>query len=68
LGGIDLLYITLNEFFEYDWFKVKNIRIPPQYSVKEAIDSLSTIFSFSGLKTFGGADLSALYEHGFSHA
>jgi hypothetical protein len=34
----------------------------PLYSVKEARDSLSTIFSFSGLKTFGGADLSAIYE------
>jgi len=54
---------VLNEYFSgYDWFKVKNIRIPPQYSVRQARDSLSTIFSFSGLKTFGGADLSAIYE------
>lgn len=53
---------VLNEYFSgYDWFNVKNIRISPQYSVKEARDSLSTIFSFSGLKTFGGADLSAIY-------
>lgn len=31
------------------------------YSVKDERDSLSSIFSFSGLKTFGGADLSAIY-------
>ena len=54
---------ALNEYFSgYDWFKVKNIKIPPQYSVEEARDSLSSIFTFSGLKTYGGADLPAIYE------
>jgi hypothetical protein len=55
--GTDLV-----ELAEVFWFKVKNIKIPPQYSVEEARDSLSSIFTFSGLKTYGGADLPAIYE------
>lgn len=54
---------VLNGYFSgYDWFEVKNIKIPPQYSIEEARDSLSTIFTFSGLKTYGGADLPAIYD------
>ncbi len=45
-----------------DWFKIKNINIPSQYSVEKARDSLSTVFTFHDLKTYGGTDLSAIYD------
>jgi hypothetical protein len=45
-----------------DWFKINKIKIPPQYSVEEARNSLSTIFTFHGLKNYGGTDLSAIYD------
>jgi hypothetical protein len=45
-----------------DWFNINKIKIPPQYSVEDARDSLSTIFTFHGLKNYGGTDLTAIYE------
>jgi hypothetical protein len=45
-----------------DWFNINKIKIPPQYSVENARDSLSTIFTFHGLKNYGGTDLTAIYE------
>ena len=52
----------LNEFFSgYDWFKGLKIEISPLYSVEEARVSLASLFSVSGLKTYGGSDLPAIY-------
>lgn len=46
----------------FPWFARKNITLPSTYSVGEARDSLSTIFTFSDLKTYGGADIRAIYD------
>ena len=46
----------------YQWFERTGIKIPPNYSVDDARKSLSKLFSFSGLKAYGGADICALYE------
>lgn len=45
-----------------DWFKTNRIKISPQYSVEEARDSLSAVFTFHGLKSYGGTDLTAIYD------
>ena len=46
----------------YPWFSYKKIELPLTDSVVDARDSLSTIFSYSDLKTYGGADIQAIYE------
>ena len=46
----------------YPWFSYKKIELPLTYSVVDARDSLSTIFSYLDLKTYGGADIQAIYE------
>jgi len=56
---------TLSQFCPdtpYQWFERKGIKIPPNYSVEDARESLSEIFTFSGLKAYGGADIRAIYE------
>ncbi len=60
--SISTFYRWTKQIVLNDWFKIKNIKIPQRYSVEEARDSLSTIFTFHGLKTHGGADLPAIYE------
>lgn len=39
------------------WFARKLIKLPSTYSVVDARDSLATVFTYSGLKTYGGADI-----------
>jgi hypothetical protein len=46
----------------YPWFACKSIKLPSTYSVVDARDSLLTIFTYSDLKTYGGADIQAIYE------
>ncbi len=46
----------------FPWFVRKNIKLPSTYSVGEARDSLSTVFTFSDLKTHGGPDIQAIYD------
>jgi hypothetical protein len=46
----------------FPWFVRKNIKLPSTYSVAEARDSLSTVFTFSDLKTHGGPDIQAIYD------
>jgi hypothetical protein len=41
----------------FPWFARKKIKLPSTYSVGEARDSLSTVFTFSDLKTHGGPDI-----------
>jgi hypothetical protein len=56
---------TLSQFCTdtpYQWFERTGIRIPPNYSVEDARESLSEIFTFSALKAYGGADIRAIYE------
>ncbi len=48
------------------WFARKNIKLPSTYSVDGARDSLSTIFTFSNLKTYGGPDIRAIYDRWMS--
>ncbi len=48
--------------FEYRWFESQKITIPSDYSIEKNRDSLSTLFTFSDMKTYGGADLNAIYE------
>src|SRR5574337_1589597 len=47
---------------QYPWFEHKFIDIPSTYSVSDARDSLSKVFNFSDLKTYGGADIQAIYN------
>ncbi len=56
---------TLSQFcpdMPYQWFERTGIRILSNYSVEDARKSLSEIFTFSGLKAYGGADIRAIYE------
>jgi hypothetical protein len=46
---------------QYPWFESKFIKLPSTYSVSDARDSLSKVFNFSDLKTYGGADIHAIY-------
>jgi len=47
---------------EYRWFESQKITIPADYSIEKNRDSLSTLFTFSDMKTYGGADLNAICE------
>ncbi len=47
---------------EYRWFESQQITIPEEYSVEKNRNSLSTIFTFSDFKTYGGADIKLIYE------
>ena len=47
---------------EYRWLESQKITIPSDYSVEKNRDALSTLFTFSDLKTYGGADLNAICE------
>ncbi|MCG7850122.1 MAG: hypothetical protein MIO93_13240, partial [ANME-2 cluster archaeon] len=47
---------------EYRWLESQTITIPSDYSVEKNRDALSTLFTFSDLKTYGGADLNAICE------
>jgi len=45
-----------------NWFKAKKIPFPEDYSIEKNRESLHTIFTFSDLKTYGGADINAIYQ------
>jgi len=45
-----------------NWFKAKKIPFPEDYSIETNRESLHTIFTFSDLKTYGGADIKAIYQ------
>jgi hypothetical protein len=45
-----------------NWFKAKNIPFPENYSLEKNRESLQTIFTFSDLKTYGGANIDAIYQ------
>ncbi|HJH30617.1 MAG TPA: hypothetical protein C5S50_00105 [Methanosarcinaceae archaeon] len=45
-----------------NWFKAKQIPFPEDYSIETNRESLHTIFTFSDLKTYGGADVNAIYQ------
>jgi hypothetical protein len=47
---------------EYRWFESQKITIPSDYSIEKNRDALSTLFTFSDMKTYGGADLNAICE------
>jgi len=47
---------------EYHWFESQKITLPEDYSIEKNRDSLSTLFTFSDLNTYGGADLNAICE------
>jgi len=46
----------------YTWFKAKKIPFPDNYSLEKNRESLQTIFTFSDLKTYGGANIDAIYQ------
>ncbi len=46
----------------YNWFKAKKIPFPENYSLEKNRESLQTIFTFSDLKTYGGANIDAIYQ------
>jgi hypothetical protein len=41
---------------KYSWFKLRRINIPADFSVSDERIMLSTLFTFSDLKAYGGAD------------
>jgi len=45
-----------------NWFKAKLIPFPEDYSIETNRESLYTIFTFSDLKTYGVADINAIYQ------
>lgn len=45
-----------------NWFKAKLIPFPEDYSIETNREFLHTIFTFSDLKTYGGADINAIYQ------
>jgi hypothetical protein len=47
---------------KYTWFKVRGIEIPSDYSVCDERNTLSTLFTFSNLKAYGGADLQEIFD------
>jgi len=47
---------------KYSWFKVRGIDIPGDFSVSDERNTLSTLFTFSDLKAYGGADLQEIFN------
>jgi hypothetical protein len=47
---------------EYRWFESQKITIPGDYSLEKNRDALSTLFTFSDMKTYGGANLNTICE------
>jgi hypothetical protein len=47
---------------QYPWFARKFITLPSTYSVADARESLSTVFTYSDLKAYGGADIETIHE------
>lgn len=45
-----------------NWFKAKKITFPENYSLEKNRESLTTIFTFSDLKIYGGADIEGIYK------
>jgi hypothetical protein len=45
-----------------NWFKAKEIPFPDNYSLEKNRESLKTIFTFSDLKIYGGADIEGIYK------
>ncbi len=45
-----------------NWFKAKKIPYPEDYSLEKNRESLQTIFTFSDLKTYGGADIEEIHQ------
>jgi hypothetical protein len=45
-----------------NWFKAKKIPLPENYSLERNRESLNTIFTFSDLKIYGGADIEGIYK------
>jgi len=46
----------------HNWFKAKEIPFPEDYSLEKNRESLQTIFTFSDLKIYGGANIGAILE------
>jgi len=56
---------TLSQFsldYSFSWFASNKISMPEDYSVEEARESLSTIFTFSDMKTPFGPDIRVVYD------
>src|SRR3990170_6459575 len=45
-----------------NWFKAKDIHFPEDYSLEKNRESLQTIFTFSDLKTYGGANIDTICQ------
>ena len=47
---------------KYSWFEVKGIVIPNDFSVSDERNTLSSLFTFSNMKAYGGADLQEIFN------
>jgi len=45
-----------------NWFKAKEIPFPENFSLEKNRESLKTIFTFSDLKIYGGADIEGIHK------
>lgn len=57
--------ILLSQFplgTKHSWFENRQVTIPSDYSIKTNHDLLTTVFTFSDLKTYGGINIEAIYK------
>jgi hypothetical protein len=60
--GVKQKVLSLYNSETDNWFKAKKIPFPENYSLEKNRESLQTIFTFSDLKTYGGANIDAICQ------
>jgi len=58
--GVNQKILSMFGSDQDNWFKTKKITFPEDYSLKNNRESLNTIFTFSDLKIYGGADIEGI--------
>jgi hypothetical protein len=60
--GVNQKILSMFGSDQDNWFKAKKITFPENYSLEKNRESLNTIFTFSDLKIYGGADIEGIYK------
>jgi hypothetical protein len=60
--GVNQKILSMFGSDQNNWFKAKEIPFPDNYSLEKNRESLRTIFTFSDLKIYGGADIEGIYK------
>jgi hypothetical protein len=58
--GVNQKILSMFGSDQDNWFKTKKITFPEDYSLENNRESLNTIFTFSDLKIYGGADIEGI--------